>query len=154
MTGSPNAWTREAGIADEEVGLVTRIVRLNMLVTRVLDDLVEPHRISVQDFLVLASMRRGRNSPVELCKVLGRTTGGMSLTLDRLVTAGFVDRRPDPADRRRIIVELTPAGRSKAELINQALHQWESGLHLTPRLMARQEGYLDEITRLVEEQGA
>ena len=139
-------------MAEDEVGLVARIVRLNMLVTRVLDDLVEPHQISVQDFLVLASIRRGRNSPVELCKLLGRTTGGMSLTLDRLVTAGFVDRRPDPGDRRRIIVELTPAGRGKAELINQALHEWESGLRLTPQLMARQEGHLDETIRLIEEQ--
>ena len=148
-----NAWSAEAGIPEEEVGLITRVVRLNMLVTRVLDDLVEPHDISVADFLVLASMRRGSSSPVELCKVLGRTTGGMSLTLDRLVSAGWVARRPDPGDRRRIIVELTGPGRSKAEVINRALHDWEAALDLTPEMQEKIEDDLDEVTGLVVGQG-
>ncbi|CAN5596607.1 hypothetical protein BH10ACT1_BH10ACT1_17580 [soil metagenome] len=154
MTGAPathqaTAWSTEVGIPEEEVGLLARVVRLNMLVTRVLDDLVEPHDISVPDFLVLASMRRGRSSPVELCKVLGRTTGGMSLTLDRLVAAGWVARRPDPADRRRIIVELTPRGLAKAESVNQALHDWEAALDLEPAVQAKIEADLDEVTQVV-----
>jgi len=125
------------------------VVRLNMLVTRVLDDLVEPHDITVSDYLVLALMRRGRSSPVELCKVLGRTTGGMSLTLDRLAAAGWVDRRPDPRDRRRIIVELTAAGRTKAEVVNRALHEWETALDLTPEQQAKIEDDLIAVTGVV-----
>jgi DNA-binding MarR family transcriptional regulator len=144
-----DAWTAEAGIPEAEVGLLTRVVRLNMLVTRVLDDLVEPHDITVSDYLVLALIRRGRSSPVELCKVLGRTTGGMSLTLDRLATAGWVDRRPDPGDRRRIIVELTAEGRTKAEVVNQALHTWEAALDLTPEMQARIEDDLVAVTSVV-----
>ncbi|HEX7132487.1 MAG TPA: MarR family transcriptional regulator [Iamia sp.] len=143
------SWTAEAGIPEAEVGLLARIVRLNMLVTRVLDDLVEPHDITVSDYLVLALMRRGRSSPVEMCATLGRTTGGMSLTLDRLATAGWVDRRPDPRDRRRIIVELTAAGRTKAEIVNQALHDWEAALDLTPALRAEIEDDLDAVTAVV-----
>jgi DNA-binding MarR family transcriptional regulator len=144
------SWSAEAGIPEGEVGLLARVVRLNMLVTRVLDELVEPHDVTVPDYLVLALMRRGRSSPVELCKVLGRTTGGMTLTLDRLAAAGWVDRRPDPGDRRRIIVELTAEGRTKAEVVNQALHDWEAGLGLTPAGQAEIEGDLDAVTRVVE----
>jgi len=143
------SWSAEAGIPEAEVGLLTRVVRLNMLVTRVLDDLVEPHAITVSDFLVLATMRRGLSSPVELCQVLGRTTGGMSLTLERLVTAGWVDRRPDPHDRRRIIVELTAAGRTKAEVVNRALHDWEAALDLTPEVRAEIEDDLDAVTQVL-----
>lgn len=126
------AWAEEAGIPPEEVGLVSRLLRVNMFVEQLLEQIVEPHGISVADSMVLASMRRGRSSPVELCRVLRRTTGGMSLTLDRLVAAGWVKRVPDPADRRRIIVKLTPKGRRKSENIHRALHGWEDGLGLTP----------------------
>lgn len=143
------AWSAEAGIPEGEVGLLARVVRLNMLVTRVLDDLVEPHAISVADYLVLASVRRGRTSPVELCRVLGRTTGGMSLTIERLVTAGWVERRPDASDRRRVIVELTAAGRRKAEVVNEALHAWEAALDLTAARQAELEADLDAVTRVV-----
>ncbi len=149
MTDPIDGWSAEAGIPEAEVGLLTRVVRLNMLVSRVLDDLVEPHAITVPDYLVLALMRRGRSSPVELCHVLGRTTGGMSLTLDRLVAAGWVERRPDPRDRRRIIVALTAAGRTKAEVVNRALHDWEAALDLTPEGRAKIEDDLVAVTSVV-----
>ena len=155
MTTKPvDNWSAEVGIPREEVGLLARVVRLNMLVTRVLDGLVEPHDVSVADYLVLASIGRGTSSPVELCNILGRTTGGMSLTIDRLVTAGWIARRADPADRRRIIVELTAAGRQTAALVNGALHEWEAALELTPATRQRIESHLEEVTDLVERPGA
>lgn len=122
------AWADDVGIPLEEVGMVTRLLRINMLVDQLLHEVIEPHQISVADSMVLASMRRGRTSPVDLCRVLGRTTGGMSLTLDRLVGAGWVKRVPDPEDRRRIIVNLTAKGRKKSESIHAALHEWEDAL--------------------------
>jgi DNA-binding MarR family transcriptional regulator len=39
------------------------------------------------------------------------TTGGMTKRLDRLERAGLVQREPDPADRRGILVALTGKGR-------------------------------------------
>lgn len=150
MTDPVDDWTAEAGIPESEVGLLARVVRLNMLVTQVLDGLVEPHDITVSDYLVLASIRRGRSSPADLCTVLGRTTGGMSLTLDRLAAAGWVDRRPDPRDRRRIIVALTTEGRTKAEVVNQALHDWEAALGLSADRRAEIEADLISVTDLVE----
>lgn len=149
MPGRDAAWNVEVGIPEEEVGLLARVVRLNMVVTQVLDELVEPHGIGVADYLVLASMRRGVTSPVDLCRVLGRTTGGMSLTLDRLVGTGWVTRRPDPGDRRRIIVELTPQGRETSEAVNRALHGWEEELALAPAERTKVEGDLDRVTRLL-----
>ena len=39
---------------------------------------------------------------------------GMTHRLDLLERAGFVERRPDPGDRRSTLVVLTEAGESKA----------------------------------------
>jgi DNA-binding MarR family transcriptional regulator len=65
-----------------------------------------------------------------MCELLDRSTGGMTLTLDRLEASGWVTRTPDPADRRRVVVTLTDAGRALSERVNDALHAWEDRLGL------------------------
>jgi DNA-binding MarR family transcriptional regulator len=37
----------------------------------------------------------------------------MAQTLAELEAAGLIDRRPDPADGRRVLIELTPGGRER-----------------------------------------
>ncbi|MGA4538690.1 MarR family winged helix-turn-helix transcriptional regulator [Uniformispora flossi] len=141
------------GVPDEEAGLLTRIVRLNLLVTRVLEQLVEPHGLSVPDYLVLATIRRsayGRTSPATIAEVLGRTTGGMTLTLDRLAAAGWVRRLPEPSDRRRVGIELTDEGRELAERVNNALHDWEARLPVEPGARDDVLGSVEQMIALVE----
>ena len=114
-------------------GLLGRIVRLNLAVTSALDEITGAAGIPLADYLVLGVVRRSprqRSAPTAIAEVLGRTTGGMSLTLDRLVAKGWVRRSFDPADRRRVIVELTPAGLRLAARVNKALHEWEADLDL------------------------
>jgi DNA-binding MarR family transcriptional regulator len=53
--------------------------------------------------------RSGPLAPSELARSLGFTTGGITTVLDRLERAGYVRRRPDPTDRRRLLVEVTEA---------------------------------------------
>jgi len=43
----------------------------------------------------------------DLARASGLTTGAVTAVIDRLEKAGWVRRRPDPADRRRVVVELT-----------------------------------------------
>ena len=43
-----------------------------------------------------------------LSELMGLTTGAVTRVIDRLEQAGYVRRVPDPADRRRVIVELVP----------------------------------------------
>ena len=115
-------------------GLLGHVVRLNVAVDRVLGEIVGASGISVADYLVLGVVRRSpdhRSAPTAICEVLGRTTGGMSLTLDRLEGAGLVRRLPDPGDRRRVVVEATPEGIDLAKRVNADLHAWEDSLGLS-----------------------
>jgi DNA-binding MarR family transcriptional regulator len=52
--------------------------------------------------------REGPLTAGRLAEVTGLTTGAMTTALDRLERAGFARRRRDDADRRRVLVELTP----------------------------------------------
>ena len=53
--------------------------------------------------------RAGPLAPTALARLLGFTTGGVTTVLDRLERAGYVRRRADAADRRRLVVEATAA---------------------------------------------
>jgi DNA-binding MarR family transcriptional regulator len=125
---------------DPHDGLLGRIVRLNLAVTRALDDIVGRAGVTLADYLVLGVIRGapgGRSAPTAIAEVLDRTTGGMSLTLDRLEAAGLVRRSPDAADGRRVVVTLTPRGLRLAENVNRELHDWEASLALPARADAR-----------------
>ena len=43
------------------------------------------------------------------------TSGTMTNRVDRLADKGLVERLPDPADRRGVIVRLTDAGRERVD---------------------------------------
>jgi DNA-binding MarR family transcriptional regulator len=47
-------------------------------------------------------------TPTRLAELAGLTTGAITGVLDRLERSGFVRREPDPADRRRLRVQLVP----------------------------------------------
>ena len=78
------------------------------------------HEVSVgatsHDADVLSALRRaGRPyelSPGQLVAETLVTSGTMTNRVDRLAESGFVERHPDPADRRGVLVRLTSAGRA------------------------------------------
>jgi DNA-binding MarR family transcriptional regulator len=50
----------------------------------------------------------GASTAGRLSDLTGLTTGAITRVIDRLEQAGYVRRIPDPADRRRVIVEVVP----------------------------------------------
>jgi DNA-binding MarR family transcriptional regulator len=52
---------------------------------------------------------RGPLSAGDLAKRTGLTSGAVTRLIDRLVERGSVRRLPDPEDRRRVLVEITPS---------------------------------------------
>ncbi|KAA0011819.1 MarR family transcriptional regulator [Billgrantia pellis] len=74
------------------------------------------------EFDVLATLRRSgapyRLGPTQLFEALMVSSGGMTSRLDRLEKAGWIERSPNPEDRRGTLVSLTDEG---LELMNRML---------------------------------
>lgn len=135
---------------DDEPGLMAHIVALQQEATRQLESVTAEHGISLADYLVIAIIRRspgGTCAPSTLSARLHRTTGGMSLTLDRLEAAGWLTREQDPSDRRRVILRLTPDGHELALATNRSLHLWED--RIRPGRRPAIIGALDELLGLL-----
>jgi DNA-binding MarR family transcriptional regulator len=64
--------------------------------------------------------------------------------LDRLERRGLVERAANPADRRSVLVRLTPAGRAHAARVAQAYGRLERGLPAAE--LRRVLGALEEVT--------
>lgn len=65
----------------------------------------------------------GAASAGKLAELLGMTTGAITRVIDRLEQAGYVRRVPDPADRRRVIVEPVPERAVTVEAMFASLEQ-------------------------------
>lgn len=79
--------------------------------------------LGVSDGQVLSLLNlNGPVSAGELARLTGLATGTVTGVVDRLERAGFVTREKDPADRRRVVVTVVPAG-----LATMAGHYTEQG---------------------------
>jgi hypothetical protein len=68
-----------SAVAGRAEGLLGSLVRLNLAVTAVLDEIAGSFGLPIADYLVLGVVRGapdGRTSPSAIADVLGRTTGG------------------------------------------------------------------------------
>jgi DNA-binding MarR family transcriptional regulator len=51
----------------------------------------------------------GPATPGKLATWTGLSSGGVTVALDRLEKAGYIRRKPNPADRRSLLITLVPA---------------------------------------------
>ena len=69
----------------------------------------------------------------ELSRSMGLSASRVSRVVEKLVVNGFLDRNPDSADRRAIILCLTPRGKEiKAMIDRERLKCEEQLLHVIP----------------------
>ena len=88
-----NVMTRLPGIVEERFG-------------------VPPHRLHV-----LGAVERGASRVQDIADASWTSVSAASRTVDGLVRDGWVDRRPDPQDRRATQVTLTALGRAHLDEI-------------------------------------
>jgi DNA-binding MarR family transcriptional regulator len=104
------------------VGLFTRLTRVGLLVDAFQHRCLDEFGLRFIDHSVLRVLelvgKPHQMSPSELADLLLRSTGGMTQILDRLERAGLVARAPDPDDRRKVMVALTPKGLATADAAN------------------------------------
>jgi DNA-binding MarR family transcriptional regulator len=85
-------------------------VRANQRATDVVDELIcQLLGINRTDARCLDILdQHGSMSAGDLAEASRLSTGAITAVIDRLERAGLAQRVPDPADRRRVLVELTP----------------------------------------------
>ncbi len=123
------AWQRERPDLDvSPLEVLSRISRLARRLDLARRSAFSVHHLDGWAFDVLSALRRAGEpyqlSPGQLVQQTLVTSGTMTTRVDRLTRSGYVERRPDPGDRRGVIVRLTPAGRdvvdsAMADLIEQ-----------------------------------
>jgi DNA-binding MarR family transcriptional regulator len=127
------AWARERSDLDlMPVEVFSRIGRLARHLDLARKGAFSASGIESWEFDVLAALRRAgapyELSPGKLLRETLVTSGTMTNRVDRLTTRGFVERLPDPNDRRGVLVRLTPEGKVAVDAAFEALLEAERAL--------------------------
>jgi len=69
---------------------------------------------------LLARVYDGRYAVADLIRALGISKQAVSQLVDTMVTRGYIERKPDADDRRRMRLTLTPRGEAAATVSWQA----------------------------------
>ena len=114
------AWSRERADLDlAPVAVFSRISRLARHLDLARREAFTAHSIESWEFDVLAALRRAGDpyelSPGRLLRETLVTSGTMTNRVDRLAGRGFVERHPDPEDRRGVLVRLTIEGKDAVD---------------------------------------
>lgn len=85
--------------------------------------------INQTDLICLnALFRQGPTPAGQLASILGLTSGATTTAIDRLERAGYVHRRNDPTDRRRVLVVASEDGARQAFALFDGLLDALAGL--------------------------
>lgn len=71
---------------------------------------------------------KGSSTPTELARYTGLTTGSTTAMLDRLEKAELIARKPNPRDRRGVIVEIDQRSREAVAPMVQGVQRAQSEL--------------------------
>lgn len=83
---------------------------------RLLHQYLMPLDMTAAQFKVLATVAfDGVNSPAEISKALSIDCGSMTRMVDRLVKKSLIEKRPNPNDKRGVVLILTTTGQSLLE---------------------------------------
>ena len=116
------------------LGLFTTLARTGLFLQALQRECLADHGLAFSEFSVLRMLQIAPDTqlpPSVLAEKIVCTTGAMTKIVDRLQRSGLVERAPDPADRRGVLVQITPLGQRTA---NDAAHIYQAGRE---RVLAR-----------------
>jgi DNA-binding MarR family transcriptional regulator len=145
------AWQRERPDLDvAPLQVLSRVTRLARHLDRARAAAFAGHGLEAWEFDVLAALRRAgppyQLSPGQLVAQTMVTSGTMTNRIDRLTGRGLVQRLPDPADGRGVMVRLEPTGRSLVDAALTDLLRIEDGV-----LTRLRGGDRDQLAHLLRE---
>lgn len=147
------AWRRERPDLDvSPMEILSRVSRLARQLDLARKSSFSDYGIEGWAFDVLSALRRAGEpyqlSPSTLLQETLVTSGTMTNRIDRLVARGWVERRPDPGDRRGVLVHLTASGRATVDsaLADLLVKEREILSGLTPAGSRKLAGLLRELS--------
>jgi MarR family transcriptional regulator, lower aerobic nicotinate degradation pathway regulator len=104
-------------------------------------------------YKVLAALDEyGPASQATLGRRCGIDRSDMVATINELTERGFVDRAPDPTDRRRNVITLTRKGRGHLRKLDRLVAEAQDKL-LVPLSPGERTQLVDLLTRIVDHHG-
>lgn len=101
------------------LAIIGRVARISLHLQRQAQGWLEPLGLTWESFSLIAALRRAgppyEQRPLDLLRLTLLTSGAMTNRIDRVQSNGWVQRLPDPNDRRGVIVKLTPSGLELAD---------------------------------------
>ena len=99
-----------------------RLVRLGTLFIEAIARVAALFGLSANEYVILCVLRASGPPhalpPKAITPLMALSSGGMTNILHGLAARGLIERRPDPSDRRGVLVHMTP---DAIKLINQAI---------------------------------
>ncbi len=126
----------------------------SLAMTKLYRPMLAPLGLTYPQYLVMLVLwEHGRQSVNQIGQALQLDSGTLTPLLKRLAANGLIERRRDPADKRRVLVDLTPAGvslRTQAREIPRALF---CRMGLTPDEIRHLQSALGTLRRHLGEPG-
>ena len=137
----------------DDANTATLISLSHLLVSRRVGELVAAagHPIRPSHGAVFSQLGPDGARLTDLARGAQMSPQAMSELVDELEGLGYLERRPDPRDRRAKLIVLTEAGRQCGEAGEDAIHALES--HITATLGERGHRDLRRMLRSLLEQG-
>jgi DNA-binding MarR family transcriptional regulator len=100
--------------AKSSVGYLMK--RAQSLMWDVMEPALEVHGFTFVQYQILAWLREGiAVNPKDLCSQFRHNSGALTRVIDQLAERGLLERARRDRDRRKVELELTPAGREVVE---------------------------------------
>ncbi|MDH6112843.1 DNA-binding MarR family transcriptional regulator [Kitasatospora sp. MAP12-15] len=123
-------WARRWGEVPS-MAAITSVMRAHQILLGRVDAVVKPYGLTFARYEALVLLTFSRTGELSLSKIGERLMvhpTSVTNTVDRLVKAGLVSRRPNPADGRGVLAKITEQGRTAVEQATRELMAVEFGL--------------------------
>ena len=123
-------WEQRFGPASA-MRAATSVFRVQQILLARFDEVLRPHALTFARYEVLVLLTFSRTGELPL-KVIGSRLmvhpTSVTNAIDRLVAAGYVERRPNPHDGRGVLAGITDEGRAVVTTATAALTDLDFGL--------------------------
>jgi DNA-binding MarR family transcriptional regulator len=124
-------WLRRWPEHAEHMAAITSVMRVQQILLGEVERALKPYGLTFASYEALVLLHFSRAGRLPLGKMGERLMvhpTSITNTIDRLQAAGLVRRVPDPADRRRVLAEISERGHEVAVAATEVLNAIDFGL--------------------------